>query len=128
MLGKCFGARFARWLIGPHYDRYNDIVKRHGALYLSMALLLPIFPDDVLSLLAGSSGMTYRCFGIITVLARPPMIAITCYLGHGDIIPFDGLGLAVWTCIVLIIVQAAILAKMMTHKDRLDKFAPITNP
>ena len=122
--GKTFGKKFVIWLIGKEkFVEYNNSIKYSGKYYLGTMFLLPVFPDDILCLMAGASDMTYREFSIIALITRPPMIAFTCYMGSGEIIPFSGWGIPVWILISLIFVGIFI----GVHKYAKRKKAELSN-
>ncbi|MCL1944713.1 MAG: VTT domain-containing protein [Firmicutes bacterium] len=117
VVGKTFGKTFVKWLIGQEkFDKYNNSIKYSGKYYLAVMFLLPVFPDDILCLMAGASDMGYREFFIIVLLARPPMIAFTCYMGSGNIIPFSGWGIPVWIIIALLFVGVFVWVHLWARK------------
>jgi len=65
-------------------------------------LLFPMFPDDILCMVAGITDMSYKFFIVTVALTRPVMIAATCFLGSGEIIPFTGWGIPVWIGLFLL--------------------------
>jgi uncharacterized membrane protein YdjX (TVP38/TMEM64 family) len=122
ILGKTCGKKFVVWLIGEQkFEKYNKSIRQRGKYYLTVMFLLPIFPDDILCLLAGCSNLKYKEFIIIMLIARPPMIAFTCYVGTGRLIPFSGWGIAVWIAIAVSFVVIFFSMHKLTKKKILNK-------
>ena len=97
-----------------------------GKYIFFLMLLFPVFPDDVLCLIAGMTTMSYKFFLMTIILTRPIGIAMTCYLGGGDIIPYtEHWGIACWAVIIVFIVLAFWLAyKYKTQiEDWVNRFA-----
>ena len=103
-------------------------LKKKDNVVLTLAFLLPFFPDDVLCFLAGLSSMSTRYFLTVIFIARVLGITGTCY--SIDFIPFTTWwGIAIWACFFLIIVLAFVIAykkmdviqkwlKRITKKDK----------
>ncbi|MDR1138890.1 MAG: VTT domain-containing protein [Clostridiales bacterium] len=119
-IGKTFGKKLVTWLIGQDkFDKYNSTLQYSGKYYLATMFLLPVFPDDILCLMAGASNLKYREFVWITILTRPPMIAFTCYVGNGELISFSGWGILVWIVIIAIFVAMFVCVHLYArHKQR----------
>ena len=65
--------------------------------------LLPIFPDDLLCVIAGLGSMSYRSFGVMMLITRPIGILWTAAVYKGAVnIPSSAAGAAVWASIALI--------------------------
>lgn len=100
-LGKIFGRRLVAWLIGQeNTDKYAKLLNDKGKLIFIAMLVLPAFPDDMLCIVAGITTMSYLSFTVICLFSRPIMIAVTCFLGDGSLIPFDGWGIPIWIGII----------------------------
>lgn len=108
-IGKVFGDKVA-YKIGDKetVDKYKNVLTRKGLLLLPIMFLFPLFPDDLLCFIAGSSEMTWRYFTTVTLITRPIGIFFTCYFLGGVIIPFSGWGIPVWIVIGIFLVVACI--------------------
>ena len=109
-IGKTFGFKIVSWVVG--YDnaiKYSNILAKRGVFFLSIAFLLPLFPDDILCLVAGISTMKFSTFFIITTLTRPIGVIFMCIFGSGQIIPYSGWGLVVWGIIIIAAISFIIL-------------------
>ena len=119
-LGDKFGEKVVSWIVGEKsMKKYSNLLFDKGKYIFFLMMLFPIFPDDVLCLVAGMTAMTYRFFLVTIVLTRPIGIIMTCYLGSGDIIPFSGWGLIVWAVLILILIILFWVA--YRYKDQIEQ-------
>ncbi len=126
-LGKVFGRRLAYWLIGREKtDKYSEIVNRKGRVLFVMMLLLPFFPDDVICIVAGISGMGFLFFSLSVIFARPVMIAAVTFLGRYAPEAMDSWGIPVTVAVVVLIIAAVIVVAVF--RDRKSKKLNIDNP
>ena len=99
-------------------EKWQNKLKGKDNLFLTVAFVLPFFPDDVLCFLAGLSTMSARYFFVVVLLSRAVGIAATCY--SIDFIPFDSWwGIALWGLFFLVIV----LGFIFMYKN-MDKISP----
>ena len=99
-LGRIFGSKLVEWIVGKDKAmEYRMLLSNKGKYMLFLMLLFPLFPDDILCMVAGLTTMSWRYFIIVVLLTRPITIAVMCYMGTGEIIPFTGWGIAVWIAI-----------------------------
>ncbi len=132
-LGKSFGKRIVGWMVGEEaMKKYSRLIYEKGKFMFALMLLFPMFPDDILCMVAGITNMTYKFFIITVALTRPVMIAFTSFFGSGKIIPFSGWGIPVWIglfllCIILFLafskVKKNLLDRSGTRKTQLVKNA-----
>lgn len=112
-LGRVFGVKLVVWMVGAKsFNKYQKILKGRDKMMLFLMFLFPIFPDDLLCLLAGVTTMSYTTFFIMQIITRP--IGITCTGITMDImalIPLDTWwGITLWViagialCVLLICV------------------------
>ena len=73
-------------------------------------MVLPIFPDDVLCLVAGLTNMSWTFFTVTNLIARPIGIFTVSYFGSGHLIPYHGWGLIVWAILIVLIIAVLILS------------------
>lgn len=102
LLSKKFGRKFTdRFVSKEVYDKYEGIITSpKGELAISLMLLLPFFPDDMINFLVGLSNMSLKRFIIILLITRPLGILFSVALGVVKInIPVWG-----WLLIVAAIV------------------------
>lgn len=110
-LGDKFGEKICIWIAGKETtEKYSKLLYEKGKYLFFLMMLFPLFPDDILCLIAGMTSMSFRYFFITIILTRPIGIFMTCYLGSGQIIPYSGWGLIVWGIIIVIMAVLFICA------------------
>ncbi len=103
-VGKVFGKKLVSWIVGKEdADKYRKMFDKKGRFIFILMLVFPIFPDDMLCMVAGITTMSYGYFTLAVLLSRPWGLAATCFFGSGQIIPFRGWGLAVWAVILILL-------------------------
>lgn len=109
ILGRRYGTKILTWAAGKEAsEKYRKILNNRGPLFLTIAFILPLFPDDILCLTAGMTDMKFKQFFWISTLTRPISIFGICFFGSGSIIPFSGWGLYVWGMLLLLCILAFI--------------------
>ena len=123
-IGKAAGKRLAIWLFGEEkIEKYSKLLgEKHRGMFVVM-LLFPFFPDDLICVLAGISGMSFRFFIISVILTRPVMIAATAFLGSGEIIPFRGWGIPVWIGLFALTVGAFVVISFVKSRKTKQKIS-----
>ena len=100
-LGRLFGNQILNWLVGTSKA---EILKKkladNGKFMLPLFLLIPIFPDELVCLVAGVSNIRPSYFIVVTILTRAIDLAFTCFVGA--IIPFHGWWLLLWLALFII--------------------------
>ena len=110
LLGRSFGKKLIVFMVGEETCHKWTKTLTNAKYAFFVMMLMPVFPDDILCLVAGVTDMTWAFFTITILLTRPIGIFMTCYLGSGEIIPFYGWGLAVWAVLGAFIVTTVILS------------------
>ncbi|MBE5757321.1 MAG: TVP38/TMEM64 family protein [Clostridiales bacterium] len=112
-IGKTFGYRLVSWIVGKeNTDKYSQIIVKRGSFFLVLAFLLPMFPDDILCLIAGITNINYRTFFLIALITRPIGVICMSYFGSGKLIPFTGWGIYAWIGILIV----AVILVYVTYK------------
>lgn len=120
-LGKTFGFKLVAWVVGRDSAlKYASVLNKRGKFFLTIAFLLPLFPDDALCLIAGMTTMEYKDFILISSITRPIGVICMCYFGGGYIIPFTGWGLYVWGFLLVLIIIAVIM--VYKYQDKIEDF------
>ena len=110
-IGKIFGFKLVSWVVGKNNAlKYADIINKRGKFFLIIAFLLPLFPDDILCLIAGITTMKFKYFFAIATITRPIGVICMSYFGGGYIIPFTGWGLFVWPFVLIIAIIAVVVS------------------
>ncbi len=101
-LGRKVGRKLVVWVAGEKdAAKWEEKLKR-GKFVFFLMMLFPIFPDDILCIVAGCIGMSWKFFMISNLISRPISIGCLCFFGSGSIIPFSGWGIPVWIALVII--------------------------
>lgn len=118
-IGRRAGRPFLYWLVGK--DTGEKWIKRmsNGKYLFFLMMLFPMFPDDILCVVAGLTNMSFPFFFWTNILARGVGILCTVYFGSGAIIPFHGWGLILWGILILIVLTLFYLS--VKYKDKIDK-------
>lgn len=84
LLGKAFGRPLVERIAGKAVvDKYMKSVSSRQRVVLIMMFLLPVFPDDILCLIAGLSAMRLPQFTLIMILTRPWGLLFSALAGSG---------------------------------------------
>ena len=101
LLGQTFGRKLVKFMVGKEaQEKWVKFLSKAKYSFVIM-MLLPMFPDDILCLVAGLTDMSWTFFMLTNLITRPIGIFLTSYLGSGDFIPYSGWGLAVWGVILV---------------------------
>ena len=118
-VGRKAGRRFLNWLVGKE-ESDKWIEKMSGGKYLFFLMMIfPMFPDDILCVVAGLTNMSFGFFFVTNLIARGIGIACTVFFGSGSVIPFSGWGLIVWGIIILVV--AGLFYFSVKYQDKIDK-------
>jgi len=128
-LGRKIGSKIVIWIAGEEdYHKWAEKLGK-GKYVFFLMMLFPIFPDDILCMIVGTTNMTWKFFIITNLITRPIGIVSTCFLSSG-IIPFTGWWLLLWAilaigCLTLFILsykyQPQIENYIMKLSTKLDK-------
>ena len=119
-LGKKVGRKTVVWIAGEKTTEKWEEKLKQGKYVFFLMMLFPLFPDDILCIVAGTINMSYRFFIITNLITRPIAIVSTCFLSSGQIIPFSGWGYAVWAVLIVLIILALVLS--FKFQPQIEKF------
>jgi len=121
IIGKTFGYKIVAWIVGKeNTDKYSTLIRKRGSFFLIIAFLLPMFPDDILCLIAGITKMKFKTFFWITLITRPIGVICMSFFSSGSLIPFSGWGIYAWIFILIIAIITTIL--IYKYQDRMQKY------
>ena len=121
VFGRFFGYRLVRWIAGQEVtDKYRDLLNKKGKYLLVLMFLLPIFPDDLLCMIAGITTMSGKFFTIVTLITRPITTFAICYFGGGAIIPYSGWGLVAWP--IIIVLMAILFVWTYKNNEKIENY------
>ena len=118
-IGRTAGGKFLSWLIGTGEAEKWKTRMENGKYLFFLMMLFPMFPDDILCVVAGMTNMSFKFFLFTNLIARGIGIATTVFFGSGAIIPFYGWGIAVWGLIFVLL--GIIFYLSIRFKDNLDE-------
>lgn len=118
VIGRKAGRKFLNWMVGE--EKADSWVEKmsNGKYLFFLMMVFPLFPDDILCVVAGLTDMSFKFFFWTNFLARGIGIASTVFFGSGAIIPFSGWGLIVWAAIGIFILTLFYLS--IKFKDKID--------
>ena len=118
-IGRKAGRKFLNWLAGEkNANKWVDRLSRGKYLFFLM-MVFPMFPDDILCVVAGITNMSFKYFMVTNLIARAMGIACTVFFGSGAIIPFTGWGVAVWVVVFLFVVVLFYLS--IRFQEKIDE-------
>jgi len=120
-IGRTCGYRIVSWIVGKNNcDKYSSMILKRGSFFLSIAFLLPMFPDDILCLIAGITNMSLLSFSWVTILVRPIGVVCMSFFGSGQLIPFTGWGVYVW--LVILVITTSFVFIIYKYQEPLQNF------
>ena len=126
LIGRYCSRPVINWIFGKDkIEKYQNLLNRRAELILFLTLTLPLFPDDLICIMAGISDIKYYKFLLISVFARGVGLATISFFGSGKIIPFTGWGIVAWAIIALIAILALIL--VFKKRERIKQFLRVSN-
>jgi uncharacterized membrane protein YdjX (TVP38/TMEM64 family) len=115
-LGRWFGVRAVKWCAGSNedFEKWSRYINTKGKWWYFATVLFPLFPDDILCLIAGSIRFNFGFYVIANLIGRS--IGLICMILFLKIIGSMGGGfpfmLVVWAVILIAeIVLLCILCK-----------------
>lgn len=101
-------------------DKYRKIISKKGRMLLPIMFLFPMFPDDLLCFIAGTTTMSWTYFIIVTLATRLIGVGCICLFMGGDLIPFSGWGIPVWIVLIALLVTTALI--LLKYQDKIEQF------
>ena len=81
IFGRVFGSKIIYWIVGKERGVEFCKLLLRGKWAFFVMMLLPLFPDDILCLVAGACGMNFRFFLVTNLITRTIGIFCLCFLG-----------------------------------------------
>ncbi len=102
LLGRKLGWRLLVWVAGEEDAKKWKERFGCGKYAFFLMMIFPLFPDDILCIVAGAvTSMSSNFFLTTNLIARPIAILSICFLGGGYLIPFSGWGIPIWILIMV---------------------------
>lgn len=106
-----FADRVIRQKLSP---KYLDLLERKRDTFLALTFFFPLFPDDLLCIMAGLTDISFRRFFIIALLTRPWGLLVASIFGS-SLFSFSP------KAIPLLIIGAALFIVGMIYGDRIEQ-------
>lgn len=119
-IGRVLGKKVVVFMVGKEsQEMWTKRLSKYKYSFFLM-MLLPLFPDDILCLVAGITDMSWTFFMTTQLITRPIGIFLVSYLSSGEIIPYYGWGLFVWGALLI----GALILIYLSYKynDKIEKF------
>lgn len=118
-LGDKCGEKLAVKMIGKkELAHAQDLVDGKSKLFLPVCFLVPIFPEEALSLVAGMTKMKYWYFLSVVTICKAIDIALISFLG-GGFINWSALGFIEWFMLINIIIIDLFL--LIKYRGKIEK-------
>ena len=126
-LGKLFGRRAVKWAAGDEeeFDKWTHVFNsKKGKILYGLTVLLPLFPDDVISMVMGAVKLDFTYFVIVHAICsfigtftmifvmRLPF-ANQFFNSGGDEFP---IALVVYSALLIIVVIISLVLRIKKHK------------
>lgn len=125
LLGRKLGRKVVSWIAGEEQTKKWEVQLGKGKYVFFLMMLFPVFPDDLLCLVAGLTSMSFRFFFVTNLITRPIAIVATCFFGSGYLIPFHGYWLILWGFIILAI--GALLVLSFVYQEKIESYVTRIN-
>lgn len=116
-IGRCWGKKAVMWCAGSEeeYEKWLKVLKckKTNVVYLT-TILLPIFPDDILSIMAGSIRMNFWYYLIVNIIGRGIGLASFMFT-------FSMISNSIWTIIIMFALVVALIVVKIIIQRRLKR-------
>jgi len=117
-LGRVFGKSIVSFMVGDELCvKWQNFLNKFKYSFILM-MLLPLFPDDVLCLVAGITNMSWMFFMTTQLITRPIGVFLVSFFSSGQIIPYHGWGLIVWA--IFLIASVALIYLASRYRDKIE--------
>ena len=117
--GRVGGYKICEKMLGKEdCEKSLELLRTRGTVYFPIMMLFPLFPDDALVMIAGTTRMKLRWFIPSIIVCRG--IGIATIIFGLDIIPFSSFALYDW--IVFITVAFFWIKQMFVIAAKIDKY------
>lgn len=100
-IGKVFGNSLLKFFADRNsIDKLQNTLSQNGKFVLPILLLVPIFPDEVICILAGIAKLKFGYFFVVSFVTR--LIDLTCTCFIGAILPMHGWWLVLWAILFVL--------------------------
>ncbi|HHW47312.1 MAG TPA: TVP38/TMEM64 family protein [Clostridiaceae bacterium] len=84
VLARKLGRPFVECIVNPKaLQKFDHLTREKGVLVFFLIFLLPAFPDDIISFIAGLTTIRIRTLVLISLAGRLPGYVMLCLAGNG---------------------------------------------
>ena len=107
--GRFLGEKFLTKFIKENkIKKFQKIFEKGNCVFFIM-MLFPLFPDDILCLVAGLTNMKFKFFLTTNLITRPMGLFCLCFFGSGKLIPNSLLGILIFVLAIAIFIVTVTL-------------------
>lgn len=117
LMGWKWGKKAVKWCAGSEdeYDKWSEVLNKKGKWWYSLTVILPVFPDDLLCLVAGSVKFSFSFFFWSNLVGRG--VGLICMIGALAVMQSANEGGIPWTLIGwgIALLAMFVLERVLTH-------------
>lgn len=117
-LGRCFGSKAVKWCAGSQedFDKWCRVLNAKGKLWYLASVILPVFPDDLMCIVAGAVKFKFGFFVIANLIGR--LVGLLVLLGFITFVGQIGGGFPVMTIIWAIFLIVEVILYIIFKKNQ----------
>ena len=119
-IGRKFGVKALKWCAGSEedYNKWSTILNTKGKWFYFATILFPLFPDDLLCIVAGSTKFNFAEYVIFNFIGRGIGLTTMC-----AVLKFIGLSSSSFPFMIIVWAVAiiAVLIGILIVKRRIDR-------
>lgn len=119
-IGRKFGVKALKWCAGSEedYNKWSTIINTKGKWFYFLTILFPMFPDDLLCIVAGSTKFHFGQYVVFNFIGRTIGLVTMC-----AVLKFVGMSSSSFPFMVLVWALAVVaeIILILIVKRRIDK-------
>ena len=119
-IGRVFGKKVVSFMVGEETEKKWSKFLSNAKYSFVIMMFLPLFPDDVLCMVAGLTDMSWTFFMVTQLVTRTTGIFTLSFLSSGELIPFYGWGIYVWA--ILAIFAVALIYFSIKYNKQIESY------
>ena len=120
VLGRFGGYSLCKKIIGEEdCEKASDLLNNKGLIYFPMMMMFPVFPDDALTMVAGTLKMSLKWFIPSIVIGRG--IGVVTIIFGLSLVPFDKFT-SIWHWVGFILLCALLIVAVFFCANRFNKY------
>lgn len=123
-IGRKFGTKALKWCAGSEedYRKWSTVINTKGKWFYFLTILFPMFPDDLLCIVAGSTKFNVGLYVVFNFIGRTigliTMCAVLKYIGmSSSSFPFM---ILVWSLAVAVVLILMLIVKRKIKNESVD--------